>query len=475
MKESDKPGLQERARELEFEVQELRAELEEKNVLLNGIYSSRTWRLGQFYGRLLGPESPAGKMFYFLLNSARRFKGGFTKTKEANKPVSITVSDFHYSKISSFIKDGSCGKGIFVVFAHPKIGTATGYRIDRMSHRAVRLAHEFASAGFGIVYIYKETRPEFVLDEIEMVDDNIIQMNIRLFLEVYKYIFDNTSSTSLSRTLLIQALHPSIVEVLGHANASNWTTVYDVIDNWEEFHKEGWLPWYCKRTEEFILNNSDVRIAVSDFLKNKFSHFGTFNIVHNGYSPHMFLDGCIKPLSRGSITAGYIGDLQGYRFDWDLLLSIAELHRDWRFYLIGKLPRRKKLPDNITSLGRVRPALLPAYAGNWDAGIIPFKVNNLTLSCDNLKVYEYLYFGLPVVATGVGEHIRDYPYVSVAENANEFERYIEDASAVKFERDRIADFLKESEWSTRAGEIIRIIEKGNPVYKEYIFEGAVHT
>lgn len=475
MNESDNNNLEEKVKKLEFQVQELMSKLAEKDALLKSIYASKTWKLGQLYGRLSGSESSAYKIFNSFLNIFKRSKVYSSEAKKITEPVTVKASESHYSKISSFINDKSFKRGIFVVFAHPKISNTFSNRGDRISHRAVRLVHEFGNAGCGIVYAYTETNREFALDEIETVNGNIIQMNIKLFFEVYKYIFENTHSSYPGRVLLIEGIHPKIPEVLGYANASNWTTVYDIIDNWEEFQKQGWRKWYCKRTEEFVVNNADIRITVSDFLKKKFSYIGDFHVVPNGYVPYQLLDDDINHLPRGTITAGYIGNLEKYRFDWDLLLAIAEKHLDWKIYLIGSLPKTIKLPNNVISLGLVIPSLLSAYAKNWDVGIIPFKINDLTLSCDNLKVYEYLYFGLPVVAIGAGEHIKDYPYVYLVENAKEFERHIENVPALKFERDMIAAFLKETEWSSRANEIIKIIGAEKSVYKEYIFEGPVHS
>jgi hypothetical protein len=180
-------------------------------------------------------------------------------------------------------------------------------------------------------------------------------------------------------------------------------------------------------------------------------------------------------LKQGEVTAGYFGSLEKYRFDWDLLLSIAERHKDWLFYLIGRMPRNIRLRENIISLGTLHPAELYAYAQNWDVALLPFKVNNLTISCDSLKVYEYLFFRLPVVARGVGEHMRNYPYVYVAETEKDFEEYITRAASTRIEEDKISDFLRTSDWSSRAKEILKIVQTGKPNYKEYIFESPLHT
>jgi hypothetical protein len=98
---------------------------------------------------------------------------------------------------------------------------------------------------------------------------------------------------------------------------------------------------------------------------------------------------------------------------------------------------------------------------NWDVAIIPFKKNNITITLDNLKVYEYLSFRLPVVASGVGEHFRHYPYVYIAEDERDFENHIENAASIDVEEEVIVDFLRTADWTTRAKEIMKIIEVHN--------------
>jgi teichuronic acid biosynthesis glycosyltransferase TuaH len=146
------------------------------------------------------------------------------------------------------------------------------------------------------------------------------------------------------------------------------------------------------------------------------------------------------------------------RFDWDLLLSIAGRHDDWLFYLIGspfsKLVEKR---ENLIYVGEIGYDLLHSYTANWDAAIIPFKKNNITITLDNLKVYEYLFLRLPVVARGVGEHFRRYPYVYIAEDERDFENLIERAGSIEMKEDVIVDFLRTADWTARAEEILKII------------------
>ena len=58
---------------------------------------------------------------------------------------------------------------------------------------------------------------------------------------------------------------------------------------------------------------------------------------------------------------------------------------------------------NVHVLGRKPYADLPRYAKAFDVALMPFKVNELTLAANPLKVREYLAAGLPVVSTAIPE------------------------------------------------------------------------
>ena len=46
---------------------------------------------------------------------------------------------------------------------------------------------------------------------------------------------------------------------------------------------------------------------------------------------------------------------------------------------------------------------LPALLANFDAALIPFRINALTAATNPIKLYEYFAFGLPVVSLPLAE------------------------------------------------------------------------
>src|SRR5207253_7900239 len=92
--------------------------------------------------------------------------------------------------------------------------------------------------------------------------------------------------------------------------------------------------------------------------------------------------------------------------DLQLIRHVADAFSGGTVVLIGNSTTDMKSIEgarNIRFLGRKPYADLPRYAKAFDVALMPFKVNELTLASNPLKVREYLAAGLPVVSTALPE------------------------------------------------------------------------
>lgn len=469
---SQRTSPEAKIRQLEYEIEELKDRLCQAEKLLDDVYKSKTWRLGQLYGRIFGVESLFRKKVCGLL---KKFMSSSQETGSCSYvPYHIPVTIEQRALLEEYIERSKTSTGFFIVIAETAMAERISFRTDQLSHRAIKLAREFDAMGYSVIFVFTESKGQDQDARMELLSEKILQMHLSLFLGGYRSILHRLNHWEKQRTLVIHILHPAIVEILGYANAHGWITVYDCLDNWEEFFRQGWHSWYDRRVEEFVLQNVDHRITVSTFLKEKFREYEPIHIVHNGYSPDV-ASGYVRELKKGQITIGYMGNLQEFRFDWEFLKAVAKRTKEWMFYVVGLLPKGISLPENIIHLPPVKPKFLSAYAANWDVAMIPFKINPLTLSCDNLKIYEYLLFRLPVVARGVGEHAGRYPYVSIAETEEEFIFGIEAAASTKIEEEKLWPFLQQSDWTSRAREFLKVVQSGRQYYKTVSYESPFHS
>ena len=128
---------------------------------------------------------------------------------------------------------------------------------------------------------------------------------------------------------------------------------------------------------------------------------------------------------------GFFGLIRDW-LDLDLLAAVARRRCDWHFVFIGDsmadLSRCRGLA-NVHFLGRRRYEDLPAYCKQFDVGLIPFKINELTRAVNPIKLREYLAAGLPVVSTPLPEVLYYRPLVRVADTAEGMVAAVESALA----------------------------------------------
>jgi glycosyltransferase involved in cell wall biosynthesis len=169
----------------------------------------------------------------------------------------------------------------------------------------------------------------------------------------------------------------------------------------------------------------------------------------------------IRHLPRPII--GFIGLLADW-VDLDLVRAIADARPGWSFVLIGNattdlLPLRNA--PNVHLLGHRPYASLPGYCRGIDVGIIPFRINALTLRANPLKLREYLAAGLPVVSSPMPEVARYSKLVRLAAGPVPFLSSIDAALEERDEslRRARAVAMTEEGWEARVEEISNLIRE----------------
>jgi glycosyltransferase involved in cell wall biosynthesis len=160
---------------------------------------------------------------------------------------------------------------------------------------------------------------------------------------------------------------------------------------------------------------------------------------------------------------GFFGLLADW-VDLDMIGALARARPRWSFALVGKaqtdLRAVEGLP-NVRLVGQRPYAALPGYCRGFDVGLIPFRMNELTLRVNPLKLREYLAAGLPVVSTPLPEVVRYQGVVHIATNKEGFLQEIEAALKERTgERDRgRVEMMRTEGWEARVGDMSRLVEK----------------
>jgi hypothetical protein len=158
---------------------------------------------------------------------------------------------------------------------------------------------------------------------------------------------------------------------------------------------------------------------------------------------------------------GFYGTVQDW-IDFDLIAAAARARPTWSFVLLGQVltdaSKISNLP-NVHLLGRKPHNDLPAYCKGFDAGIIPYRIDDKRMEFVNpVKLREYLSTGISVVSTAVPEVVRYANLCHVANSTDEFIKLLDVAvaeGASKSARQARSDTMRDETWAAR----IRFVEE----------------
>jgi len=254
------------------------------------------------------------------------------------------------------------------------------------------------------------------------------QVGERIF--VYSPIAVPLHSSAVARWLNRKALRWSVKRVarrLGFSNPVTWTfepasaevagslgegaVVYHCVDEFSEF--TGTDKAALLELERKLMAKSDCVIVSSDRLYDrKRTHNPNTFLVTHGVDVAHFRKACDPktevPPEMKAIRKPIIGFF-GLIADWvdlELVRFLAESRPEWSFVLIGKSTTDTRVVDGIPNIHLLGPKPyqdLPSYAKAFDAAILPFVINELTLAANPLKLREYVAAGLPVVSAAIPE------------------------------------------------------------------------
>lgn len=347
-----------------------------------------------------------------------------------------------------------------------------GFEFDELvNQRPINAAKYFAEKGYQVLFIAWQWSAKDKLSKgCKEVFPNVFQVPLFDFI---KYV--NKLHLCRERSLFLVTMPtPNLVGLVPILREKGFAIIYDIMDEWEAFCEVGQAPWFKKSVEESLILQSDFVCAVSPPLRNKFSHIRSdIKIIGNGFTPEVLgveNQGIARNREDGGPIIGYFGHLTDAWFDWKLILQLAKSYPHIKFEIIGYgEPEwvRKEITalSNIHLLGKVLPKDLHRQVSNWSIGIIPFMEGILAEAVDPIKIYEYLYFGLPVVVTGI-RHLKSYPMTYFAES-EDVEDIIEKALNDDYDTEDINNFLQQVTWRARFETLINEINKNNGIWDLY--------
>ncbi len=205
-------------------------------------------------------------------------------------------------------------------------------------------------------------------------------------------------------------------------------TVYYVVDEYASMPDVD--AGRIREMERHILDHADVVFTISEELTET---KGAIN-PNTYFSPHgvdtahfnrAYHDDLPMPADMERIpgpVVGFFGLIEDW-LDLELIEHLAASRAEYSVVLIGRVAcdvSRLKKYKNVFFLGQKKYEDIPAYLKYFDVCLIPFKLNEVIINSNPLKLKEYLAGGKPVVSVGIGS-VRTYgDLVYIGDTPDEF-------------------------------------------------------
>lgn len=242
--------------------------------------------------------------------------------------------------------------------------------------------------------------------------------------------------------------------------------VYYCVDEYTAF--SGVSSRSLAELEEQLLVRADLVIVSADLLyKSKAPLNPNTILVRHGVDFEHFSraldDETVVPEEVARLPRPVIGFF-GLIADWvdlELMERVAREYTAGSLVLLGKATTDtsalERLP-NVHLVGRKSYEELPAYCKGFDAALMPFRINELTLNANPLKVREYLAAGLPVVSTAIPE-VEVLGLCRIGRDHDSFMRELEEALADPGPSRERSEAIRHESWAARLDDIRRHLDE----------------
>ena len=258
---------------------------------------------------------------------------------------------------------------------------------------------------------------------------------------------------------------PTAVDLVGRCNEA--LSLYYCVDEFAQF--PGVHTETVEALERELLEKVDLCFTSAHHLWRDKSRYNpsTYYMPHGvdiahfakALEPDIEIASEIASLPKPVI--GFYGLIEKW-IDLDLIEYIAKSHPEWSMVMIGKhVVDISRFDDikNVYFLGPKPYETLYTYSKGFDAALIPFAMNKLTLNVNPLKLREYLAAGVPVVSVDLPEVRKYAEVVKIAVDYADFVRQIE--FAVQENNPYLAryrsDYMQDESWERKMESISEVI------------------
>ncbi|MFQ9866409.1 MAG: glycosyltransferase [Bilophila wadsworthia] len=247
----------------------------------------------------------------------------------------------------------------------------------------------------------------------------------------------------------------------------NINIIYDCMDNLPAFFS-GKKSEHKIYIEQKMFRYIDKAIVSSKTLKEVLlarnpSFSRQHIIVVNNALSDQYVQSCMTKahLRLKSPSMLYVGTIDDW-IDFSAIEQLKGTFPDWNIYLVGPCRVKKNIINRLAGVHFMPPvphSHIRELCQQAELLLMPFKINELILSVNPVKIYEYIASGKPILSSYWPElnyFLEKYPnlyfYTKNLQPSEVFKN-------INFEKVCVSDsFIKENTWSSRAKDYYKILK-----------------
>ena len=252
--------------------------------------------------------------------------------------------------------------------------------------------------------------------------------------------------------------------------------IYDCMDDMLEFDYDSREKERIRRNEEALVRRANIVFVTSDYLKSKLeSRYGRNDLTVVNNAIHLY-DGKLSDdpelpqnvlsfrSASGRVKISYIGTVSLW-MDYGLMEYVSSQEKGVEFYIWGPVSTAPSTQcPEIHFCGSVEHRHVFDVMAASDILIMPFELNELILSVNPVKLYEYVSSGKLCLAPRYGETEKFRPYVrlySGPEECLDIVRKFISGEVAPCGAEDCAAFARANTWERRADRICAVLAGEN--------------
>lgn len=298
---------------------------------------------------------------------------------------------------------------------------------------------------------------------IEQINYQLMKFQLRKELENCDYIW---------------ITHPSLFPPLSSFDYASKKLIYDCMDDALEFpdvKNNPKLRANLLLQEQALLSKADLTLCSSEHLQNKILHRipapPKTEVLNNAISGTKLIQdtqgGELPPEIQSKLDGPeakfiYLGTISEW-MDFELILKSLDRFTEIHYYFFG--PREVNLPthERIHYMGSVPHSLVKKVMEQADVLLMPFQLNDLILSVNPVKLYEYIYSNKAALIVRYGETLKFGDYVYLYEGLQEYLEIIADlinkGFAPKKSKEECQAYALANTWESRGERVRHLLDQ----------------